>query len=218
MNIKKLLFFSICLVAAGACSGSVPEQLSVIETSNPPSSVNADLRRELLALVDEDQKVRLAAMEGDDPALWDTVKTLDKTNTVRMKAIIEAHGWPGKSLVGEDGTDAAWILIQHGRHDPEFLKRCLVLMEEAVSEGEAAPQDLAYLIDNVRMLEGRPQLYGPSFTWTPDGTLVPTPIEDEAHVDERRKAMNLPTMEEYLKAAQEMYLDANLPELGNGTP
>jgi hypothetical protein len=135
-----------------------------------------------------------------------------------MKVIIEAHGWPGKSLVGEDGTNAAWILIQHGRHDPEFLKRCLVLMEEAVSEGEAAPQDLAYLIDNVRMLEGRPQLYGTSFTWTPDGTLVPTPIEDEAQVDERRKAMNLPTMEEYLKAAQEMYLDANLPELGNGTP
>ena len=50
------------------------------------------------------------------------------------------------------------------------------------------------------MAEGRKQTYGTQFSGSD-----PDPIEDEEHVDERRKTVGLPTMEEYRRQMQEMY-------------
>jgi hypothetical protein len=33
------------------------------------------------------------------------------------------YGWPGKSLVGEDGAEAAWTLALHTMPDPDVLRR-----------------------------------------------------------------------------------------------
>lgn len=35
---------------------------------------------------------------------------VDEGNLPRLRAIVEEHGWPGRSLVGEDGADAAWLV------------------------------------------------------------------------------------------------------------
>jgi hypothetical protein len=29
---------------------------------------------------------------------------------------VTEHGWPGRSLVGEDGAEHAWCLVQHAAH------------------------------------------------------------------------------------------------------
>jgi len=119
-----------------------------------------------------------------------------------MKEILAANGWPGKKLVGEDGARAAWLLVQHADRDRAFQKQCLVLLEKAAKAGEASGKELAYLTDRVAVAEGRKQTYGVMFK----GDMVtPEPIEDEEHVDERRKAVGLPSMAEYRKQMQEMY-------------
>jgi len=41
-----------------------------------------------------------------------------------MKAIVEAHRWPDRILVG-DGAQAAWLLVQHTDHDPAFSEAAL---------------------------------------------------------------------------------------------
>lgn len=41
-----------------------------------------------------------------------------------MKAIVEAHRWPGRILVG-DGAQAAWLLVQHTDRDPAFSEPAL---------------------------------------------------------------------------------------------
>ena len=105
----------------------------------------------------------------------------------RLAEIFDEHGWPGWQLVGEDGSTAAWLIVQHADLDVEFQRRGLGLLEEAVAAGDASPGDLAYLVDRVRVADGQPQVYGTQ--WTPDaaGEWQPrTPIEDEANVDARR--------------------------------
>src|SRR5262249_61914415 len=97
---------------------------------------------------------------------------------------------PGKGLGGPAGPNAAWLLVQHADRDLSFQKRCLGLLKTAAQKGEATGEQLAYLTDRVRVGEKKPQVYGTQLRWV-DGKLRPQPIEDEANVDKRRKAVGL---------------------------
>ncbi|HET8725301.1 MAG TPA: DUF6624 domain-containing protein [Anaeromyxobacteraceae bacterium] len=160
------------------------------------------LRAEILALAEEDQAARRRVMAPNKPTAEDFARltAADEKSTARMKQVVKAHGWPGKSLVGDDGATRAWLLVQHADRDVAFQKECLVLLEQAVKSGEASGIHLAYLADRVATAEDRKQVYGTQF-----GDGEPLPIEDEAHVDERRKAIGLAPLAEYRKEMQELY-------------
>ena len=73
-------------------------------------------------------------------------------NTARLRQIVRAHGWPGRTLVGEDGADAAWLLLQHACSEVPtigtveslaFVRDCLPLLRDAVDGGEAHPRHFA---------------------------------------------------------------------------
>jgi hypothetical protein len=131
------------------------------------------------------------------------MQAVDAKHTTRMKEIIAKHGWPGRSLVGDDGAHAAWLLVQHA--EASFMAECLPLMEQAVSAEEAFIKDYAYLLDRVRMNQGKPQVYGTQFTSGADGKLALYPIENAALVDERRRNVGLPPMADYEKKLREIY-------------
>src|SRR5688572_2145695 len=78
-------------------------------------------------------------------------------NAQRLEAIIARHGWPGKSLVGDDGAHAAWLVLQHAIGSPALQRNCLPLLKEAVSRGEMKAVDVAYLEDRICFFERRPQ-------------------------------------------------------------
>jgi hypothetical protein len=122
---------------------------------------------------------------------------LDADHTRRMQAIIGTHGWPGTSLVGTDGADAAWLLVQHADQQPAFQRRCLKLLQQAVLDGEAPPANLAYLVDRVRIHTGRLQVFGTQLHEV-SGRLEPLPIADAPDVDRRRSLMGLAPLAEYL--------------------
>ena len=172
------------------------------------ASPNPGLRDELLAMMAEDQAVRTGvAPPGDERtaeelfAAWPQV---DADNALRMGEILDEFGWPGWSLVGEDGALAAWVLIQHADFNLDLQKRGLAMMRAAVEADDADPSDLAYLIDRVLVAEGKPQLYGTQLGADENGELVPrTPIEDEANVDARRAEMGLGTLEAYYEEFRE---------------
>ncbi len=189
------------------------------------------LRQELLDRVEEDQAARKSLME-----MWQKSKIemellqkskkellqklkivelnqsaikkvmeMDRQNTAWLKEIVEKHGWPGKTLVGEDGAHAAWLLLQNAYQDVVFQKKCLDLMKEAVTKKEASAQDFAYLPARVLIAEKKKQIYGTQLTQEGD-KLVPQPIEDEEHVDERRKEIGLQPLAEYLQFVEEAVL------------
>jgi hypothetical protein len=152
--------------------------------------VRLDLRAELLQRTEQDQAAR-SAPEPD----WEVLAAVDADNLAWLKEVVAKVGWPGQSLVGEDGGHAAWLLAQHADQDPAFQRRCLELLTQAVASGEDATADLAYLTDRVLLAEGKSQEYGTQFTGRESGW-TPRRLRDPENVDERRAAMSLGTLAE----------------------
>jgi hypothetical protein len=124
------------------------------------------------------------------------MQAVDHRNTARMKELVEKHGWPTWSMVADDGTRCAWLLVQHGDHAPAFQRKCLELMRPYKKNDEVFLIDLAYLTDRVLVNEGREQVYGTQFH-VADGKQQPRPIRDAENVDKRRKAVGMSTLKEY---------------------
>jgi uncharacterized protein DUF6624 len=165
--------------------------------------VDEELRRELLARRDEDQRIRtlVSPLPGQHTVrLPDEVaaewQRTDQDNTRWPGKVISARGWPGRTLAGEDGAAAAWLLAQHADRDPVRQRAFLDALRGAVSQGEASAADLAYLEDRVRVNAGQPQLYGTQFTVT-DQEFGPHPIEDPHRLDERRAEAGLEPFADY---------------------
>jgi len=153
----------------------------------------------------EDIRVRAELLE--DGVLGEgyhpRMRVVHERNAARLKEIIAAHGWPGRSLVGADGSHAAWRIVQHAIGDPPFQRSCVAPIERSVAEGEAPLAQFAFLIDRVRYFEGKPQIYGTQFDWDENGELNPWPIEDPEHVDERRQRAGLNTLAERTREMRE---------------
>ena len=70
---------------------------------------------------------------------------------------------------------------------------------------EAVQGFLAYLTDRILIDEGKPQRYGTQGRALENGEIVPYPIEDEGHVNDRRTALGLNSIEEYFNEMNESY-------------
>jgi hypothetical protein len=114
------------------------------------------LAAELLTRMDRDQQVRT---EPPDIPAWLAV---DADNTAWLEAVVDRQGWPLRSKVGEQAATAAWLLAQHADARPDFQRRCLQLLTDAVDQGEADPAHLAYLTDRVLCAEAAPSVTAPS--------------------------------------------------------
>ena len=134
----------------------------------------------------------------EDGSLFDGYNPLmaivHRRNGDRLAEMVDAYGWPGATLVGEDGADAAWLVLHHAIGDPVLQRRCLPLLVEAAVQGEIPAWHPATLLDGIRFYEGRPQVYGSMFDWDESGRLVPWAIEDAERVDERRASVGLPPL------------------------
>lgn len=139
---------------------------------------------------------------AEDGTLFDGYNPLmaivHRRNGDRLGEIVDEHGWPGRSLVGEDGADAAWLLLKHAIGQPELQRRLLPVLQQAVAAGEAPAWHAATLEDGIAFYEGRPQRYGTMFDWNEEGELVPWTIDDPPGVDERRALVGLPPLAEQL--------------------
>src|SRR5687767_455451 len=60
---------------------------------------------------------------------WEVQDEIDRRNMKRLEEIIQEHGWPGKSLVGEKAAGAAFLILQHA--EPEVLAKYFPLLKEA---------------------------------------------------------------------------------------
>jgi hypothetical protein len=159
-----------------------------------------ELREELLRRLELDQAPMREMQVGQmvNPDHVERLAAIMRDNAAWLADTIHDWGWPGRSLVGDDGADAAWLLAQHSDHDPAFQRECLDLLTAAAARGDARQSNVAYLTDRVLLKERGIQLYGTQFTNGPGGP-EPQPIEDPDGVDERREAMDLMSLAEYKK-------------------
>ncbi len=124
------------------------------------------------------------------------MRKVHERNAAKLREILDVHGWPGQSLVGDRGAEAAWLIVQHAIGDPPLQRRCLALLRAAAAAGDAPTLQVAMLDDRIRTFEGRGQLYGTQYDWDEQGQMSPLPIEDAAHVDERRRRLGLLPLDE----------------------
>ena len=163
------------------------------------------LRRELLEMKERDDSTRaiLAAKgELDDEAYHPVMKAVHEENNRRMKEIIREIGWPLESEVGEDGSEAAWLIVQHAVLEPEFQEECLALLMAAVEAGEAEGRFFAYLQDRILVRQGKPQIYGTQHD-KKAGRVFPFPTENPEGVNERRRALGLWSQEAHTSHLQQ---------------
>jgi hypothetical protein len=157
------------------------------------------LRAELEHIHDLDQEPR-HAVSGFIGAQKDSVIAVmtlnDSTNLIRVMAIIDSAGWLGPQDVGGKASQALFLVLQHADAKPEIQQEYLPTMREAAAEGKARPDELALFEDRVAVNHGKPQIYGSQVDWK-DGKPSFKPIEDEEHVNERRKAVGLEPLENY---------------------
>jgi hypothetical protein len=188
------------------CATAPPRQ-KVIPTARertPPS--NVALADELNAMRAADQEVRQRWVEDQkNEAIRAELRQLSIRQTARLDEIVRTYGWPGITLVGFNGMDAAWTIAQHGGHD--FLEKMLPLMYEAARSGELDERLYGTTLDRVLVRRGQKQLYGTQLDIdVATGKCQPYPIEDPEHVEERRKRAGLDPLEEDLKEMCAMYL------------
>lgn len=160
-----------------------------------------ELATSLIERYQTDQDMRNKFIKEHDTVQWDS--SIDTDNTAWLEIVVDEVGWPTISAVGEEASNAAWLLVQHADHQPDFQVRCLELMKSLPS-GEVKLSNIAYLEDRVRVAKNLPQIYGTQFIKV-DGHFVAQPIENEAELEQRRAAMGLETFEANKQRMLETY-------------
>jgi hypothetical protein len=155
------------------------------------------LRRELLAMRDEDLRVRaeLAAANELGGPYVPRMEEIHVRNAARLKELIERHGWPAEDIAGKDGAEAAWMIAQHAVGDPDLQRRALQRLRRCSEEARVPAWHAAYLEDRIALHEGRPQRYGTQWVDDPrDGRVRPWRLLDPGAVDELRAGVGLPNL------------------------
>ena len=166
-------------------------------------ALRAELRAELLAMAAEDRRVRaeLEAAGELSGGYAPRMEAVHRANAARLRALVAAHGWPTRAVAGDDGAEAAWLIVQHAIGEPAFLRATLPVLWDAAARGDVPAWQAAMLEDRIRAFEGRPQRYGTQLHPDADGWLRPHPIDDPDGVEARRAAVGLEPLAERLARA-----------------
>jgi hypothetical protein len=192
---RNILQVFATLLFASACSGS---------------GINQELQIDLLEMARADQDLLgrgMTLMQGlpetqaEFMLFIEEQNELNTTHFIRLKEIITTHGWPGRSLVGVEGTDAALIIFSHATVDQQ--KALLPMLREAVAAGEMTASQLARREDSILVNDGDSQIYGTFFVSDSDGNPVLAPVHDPANLEERRRSVGLPSMEEQFQQLEQ---------------
>jgi hypothetical protein len=210
---------------------------SFVLVMNAQTVLHMPLKKELDSLQAMDQKYRAALIanmrgKGDslavvygvkkeylDEYLWKLQSEIDSLNTARIEEIINEHGYPGISLVGNPTNEVAFYILQHSK----VLDKYLPILKEAAAKNELRFQLYAMMLDRSLMLQDKEQVYGTqgsgmsiknrltgqwenlSFIW---------PIEDPVNVNKRRKTAGFTeTVEESAKGMRIDYKIYTLEEI-----
>lgn len=162
---------------------------------------NPELQRKLVnAYVDEQKAIFNAFKDIGDgiktsPAI-DHWHAVNKSNLKLIKSIIKNYSFPTPNLVGKDGTFAAFMLVQHADTDPMFQASVLPKVRKLFKKHVIPGEMVAYFTDRIQVAQHKKQLYGTQF-YMKDHALIPRPVISPMKLDERRKSLNLPSMEAY---------------------
>lgn len=122
--------------------------------------MNTIIAQQLIEMARQDLKVREELLEQGKlfEGYHPDMERIHKSNAAQLSKIIDTIGYPTKLKVGEEASEAAWLIVQHAISEPDFMRRYFTLLCQA--GGEVSPLHCAYLHDRICYFEGRPQRFG----------------------------------------------------------
>ena len=168
---------------------------------------NEKLREKLLKMAATDARVREELMNTGE--LFDgycpKMEKIHLENAHALEEMLAENGgeWIGKSKIGADGAEAAWLIVQHAISLPDFSRKCLRLIEKAVENGETEAWQSAYLQDRINFFEGKPQKYGTQSDWNADGNMQVWDLQNAEKVNEFRREVGLKPLENLIWETEE---------------
>lgn len=171
------------------------------------AKINDTLIQQLADLDYKDQKARedftklVQNFSKESDAFKKYAKNMaqvDSLNFITFEKIMDATGWLGPEIVGEDGVNTQFLLVQHN-NNLEVQKRYLPFIKKTVKKGKESPSHMAFLEDRIAMNSHQPQTYGTQFKIDENNDYYVWPIKNPETVNKRRIKIGLDTLEDYIK-------------------
>ena len=187
--------------------------LKVLDNARPTLDFELKNRLDSIAVLDQRYRVLMQANSPEELEKlglemglseeeytgdhWAMQRVIDSSNMAFVENYFITKGYPGKSVVGEESSLAAWYVLQH---NPDKIPAYLPLIKKAAAAGEISMRSAAMMEDRYLMNEGKPQIYGTQgMTYNDTGSFI-WPIEDPKTVNQRRAEVGYDqTIEEYGK-------------------
>lgn len=122
-----------------------------------------------------------------------------KQNLARLKEIVKVTGWPTLRDMDFEGTQSAWLLVQHADFDVDYQREILGVIKPLAEAGLVPKEQYALLFDRVAKNDKRAQRYGSQGTCSGAGNWEPWQIEAPEQLEVLRASMGLQPMGEYRK-------------------
>jgi hypothetical protein len=186
--------------AAAYCAAHVRQETAKAEAKRR-APANPALRDEIERLFRTDQSVR-EKNEFD----MEKMERTDREHAPALEAIFAKYGVPTYRMVGPQAASDFVTMIQH--QSSEFRQKVLPKLKANVEAEEADPGSYATVYDRAQTDAGKKQMYGQNLTCDAEHPKLHTgPIEDEAHVNQRRAAIGLMRLELYTQLVVAMSPD-----------
>ena len=194
---------ALCVIGSSSCatSGTNPS-----ESTSPRihtwdrSAIDTLLRMEREDQLDRGNETAIAA--SDTAVLFRMIRG-DSVRSRWLQRAVAERGWPSKSSFGDSVSMAAWLILQHSPLN-EWQNSMRAPLDSLAKAGEVRRSEVAMFTDRVLVHQKKPQIYGTQFDFA-GGKLVASRIADVKGLDERRAAVGLPPMNEYVKKLAEVY-------------
>lgn len=181
------------------------EAKKIIDSINaPPASTakapeNIKLREELLKMQAERNELNLKVVgnwEKNQKLLVES-NQMGETQLLRLCQIIKENGWLTSESVGKDAAAAALSIARNNKAF-ELQKEFFPVLEAAAQKGLAGKGNLAWLIDNIRLGAGQPQIFGTQ-SYLKNEMIYLYPVLNEERLDKWRALYDLPPMADFIK-------------------
>ena len=172
--------------------------------------LEAHYNRPLIALLDsvykndqndrvqlDDIQKKYGADSKEVAEKWEIIGQKDSSNLIIVEKILKKYGWLGPEVIGEEGNETLFLVIQHANLKAQ--EKYFNELKMAVKNHKAQPADLALLQDRVALRQGKKQIYGSQIGADTEGHFWVLPIEDPDNVDKRRAEVGLGPMKDYVK-------------------
>jgi hypothetical protein len=131
-------------------------------------------------------------------AIWDLKLLMQEQSQKELDGLLARKGWPRAADVGPEAAFAAYLVLMHGSYD--LQEKYMPAIWQACKAKELPWERYANIFDRCLFNQNKPQRYGTHTRYnerTKREELYP--LEDESKVNEWRKELGLPPLEEYLK-------------------